>query len=146
MKTPEQWRVHGPPHTNRWGGPGTGGETSVVEPELRVTVELAPGSDESGPVLKVSGEIDIQTSPILDEQLRSLLGEGATSIVVDLADVVFLDSTGLSVLVAALKRCQSVGGTVRLVSLRPNVRRVVEVTGLTDAFQVGSADREGPSD
>ena len=118
----------------------------MVEPGLRVTVEFVPGSDDSGPVLRLSGEVDIQTSPVLDEQLRSVLGEGATSIVIDLADVTFLDSTGLSVLVAGLKRCQKVGGTVRLVSLRPNVRRVLEITGLTDAFQVGPADREGPSD
>ncbi len=96
--------------------------------------------------MKVSGEIDIQSSPILDEQVRSVLGEGATSIVIDLAGVTFLDSTGLSVLVAALKRCQSVGGTVRLMSLRPNVRRVLEITGLTDAFQVGPADRDAASD
>ena len=123
-----------------------GGATLVVEPELRVTVEFAPGSEDSWPVVKVSGEIDIQTSPVLDGRLRNVFGEGVTSIVIDLADVTFLDSTGLSVLVAGLNRCQGVGGTVRLVSLRPNVRRVLEITGLTDVFQVGPAHPESPSD
>ena len=54
----------------------------------------------------------------------------------DLGDVTFLDSTGLSVLLSSLKRCQGEGGSIRLISLQRNVRRVLEITGLTDVFQV----------
>ena len=116
----------------------------MVAPELRVTLD-SPTSADSWPVLRVSGEVDIQTSPILDEHLKSAHAEGASSIVVDLGEVTFLDSTGLSVLIAALKRCQSAGGSMRLVSPQPNVRRVLEVTGLTDVFQVESTlDEETP--
>jgi anti-sigma B factor antagonist len=50
--------------------------------------------------------------------------------------VTFLDSTGLSVLIAGLKRCQSSGGELRLVAPRPNVRRVLEITGLTETFHI----------
>jgi anti-sigma B factor antagonist len=116
--------------------------TSVVEAELKVTVDPGPGSGESWPILSVSGEVDIQTSPILDEHVERVLGQGASSMVVDLGGVTFLDSTGLSVLIAGLKRCQDAGGTMRVTSPRPNVRRVFEVTGLTDVFQIDPG--EGP--
>ena len=118
----------------RWLGSGA---TTVVERELKVTIEVATGSTDSWPCLRVSGEVDIQTSPLLDEQLQKVLDQGVSSVVVDLDEVSFLDSTGLSVLIAGLKRCQSAGGELRLVSPRPNVRRVLEITGLTDTFHVG---------
>jgi anti-sigma B factor antagonist len=108
----------------------------VVEPELNVTVDREARSGESGPMVKVAGEVDIQSAPLLDEHLQRVLDEGVSSLVVDLGGVSFLDSTGLSALIACLKRCEAGGGTVRLVSARPNVRRVFEVTGLTAVFHM----------
>lgn len=118
----------------------------MVEPELTVTVDGGPGSARSGPVVKVSGEVDIQTSPILEEHLQRVLGEGHHSLVVDLSEVTFLDSTGLSVLINALKQCQGAGGHLRLESPRPHVRRVFEVTGLSDVFDVGDPGGAPPAD
>ena len=117
----------------------------MVEPELRVTVDAEPRSHDAAVVVRVSGEVDIQTSPILDSHLQQVLGEGVASIVVNLAEVTFLDSTGLSVLVAGLKRCQGAGGTLQVVSPRPHVQRIFEVTGLTDAFQVEVPDADRPA-
>lgn len=126
-------------------GGAENGADSVVEPKLRVTVDAEPRSHDSAVVVRVSGEVDIQTSPILDSNLQQVLGDGVASIVVDLAEVTFLDSTGLSVLVAGLKRCQEAGGTLQVVSPRPHVRRIFEVTGLTDAFQVEVLDADRPA-
>jgi anti-sigma B factor antagonist len=72
--------------------------------------------------------------------LRRLADDGATSLVVDLSEVTFLDSTGLSVLISGLKRCQDAGGTMRLASPRPNVRKVLEITGLTAVFQLPAVE------
>jgi anti-sigma B factor antagonist len=108
----------------------------VVERELKVTVEFGTGDANSWPVVTVAGEVDIQTSPALEDQLASVVNQGHGSVVVDLSGVTFLDSTGLSALIGGLKRCQAVGGELRLVSPRPNVRKVLEVTGLIDTFQV----------
>lgn len=106
-------------------------------------MDPVPKSPDAWLVLRVSGEIDIQTSPILDEGLRRAQGDGASSIVVDLSDVTFLDSTGLSVLVTALKRGQSAGGGLRLASPRLNVQRVLEITGLAEVFEVEPLPRPG---
>jgi anti-sigma B factor antagonist len=115
----------------------------VVQPDLRVTVEWANGVVGPGPTVKVRGELDIQTTPVLEEELRSALDRGASTIVVDLCEVSFLDSTGLSVLVSGLKRCQAAGGELRLEGPRPNVRKVLEITGLTDAFKLSDSNGGG---
>lgn len=114
----------------------------MVEPQLRVTVDSEPQARGSAVVVRASGEVDIQTSPVLDDHLQQVLNDGATSVVLDLAGVTFLDSTGLSVLVAGLRRCQEAGGTLQVVSPRPHVRRIFEVTGLHDAFQIEDLDTD----
>jgi anti-sigma B factor antagonist len=116
---------------------------SVVESELSVTLDPS-GPGDSWPVLRVSGEVDIQTSPILDEHVQRVLSGGASSMVVDLGEVTFLDSTGLSVLIAGLKGCQNAGGAMRVTSPRPNVRRVFEVTGLSEVFQIDPGEAPAP--
>jgi anti-sigma B factor antagonist len=112
------------------------GEETVAEQELQVTVEVATGSSDAWPVVRISGEVDIQSSPVLDETLVAVLDQGLASVIVDLEEVSFLDSTGLSVLIVALKRCQKAGGDLRLRDPQPNVFRVLEITGLLDVFHL----------
>ena len=85
-------------------------------------------------VLAVSGEVDVATVPRLREQLHGLVASGTPRIVVDLDAVDFLDSTGLGVLVGALKRVRANGGELALVCTSPRIRKVFEVTGLTKVF------------
>ena len=87
-------------------------------------------------VLAVSGEVDVATVPRLREQLHGLVAAGTPRIVVDLDAVDFLDSTGLGVLVGALKRVRSNGGELALVCTAPRIRKVFEVTGLTKVFDL----------
>lgn len=90
-------------------------------------------------VVSAVGEVDVSTAPELRQRLQEL-PEG-TQVVVDLSDVTFLDSTGLGVLVAALKRVREsdTGGDLRLVVTRPQVTKVLEVTGLSTVFAVYSS-------
>ncbi|MGH9016763.1 MAG: STAS domain-containing protein [Acidimicrobiales bacterium] len=122
------------------GSIGDERERTMIDRELNVTVDPAPLRPGEAPVITVAGEIDIQTSPQLEKSLQGILEAGSASVFVDLADVTFLDSTGLSVLVGALQRCREAGGSLRLRSPKPNIRRVLEITGLTEAFQVTSTD------
>ena len=87
-------------------------------------------------VLAVSGEVDVATVPRLREQLHGLVASGTPRIVVDLDAVDFLDSTGLGVLVGALKRVRSNDGELSLVCTQPRIRKVFEVTGLTKVFEL----------
>jgi anti-sigma B factor antagonist len=100
--------------------------------ELEITVSEQDGSA----VVAVAGEIDVYTSPILQERLVEVIRDGSSSIVLDLSEVTFLDSTGLGVLITGLKRCRSAGGDLVLVTAQPNVLKVLEITGLNDVFKV----------
>ena len=87
-------------------------------------------------VLAVSGEVDVATVPRLREQLHGLVAQGSNKIIVNLDAVDFLDSTGLGVLVGALKRVRSNDGDLYLVCTQARIRKVFEVTGLTKVFQL----------
>ncbi len=97
-------------------------------------LDVAEQGDAS--VLAVSGEVDVATVPRLREQLHGLVAGGSRRIVVDLERVDFLDSTGLGVLVGALKRVRSNDGELVLVCTSPRIRKVFEVTGLTKVFSL----------
>jgi anti-sigma B factor antagonist len=87
-------------------------------------------------VLAVSGEVDVATVPRLREQLHGLVAQGSNQIIVDLDGVDFLDSTGLGVLVGALKWVRSNNGDLHLICTQPRIRKVFEVTGLTKVFSL----------
>ena len=88
------------------------------------------------PVVAVRGEVDFGTAPRLRELLIAQAMDGNTDVVVDLRAVEFLDSTGLGVLVGALKRYRTLGGDLHLVISTSRIRSVFELTGLTTAFSI----------
>ncbi|HLN16702.1 MAG TPA: STAS domain-containing protein [Acidimicrobiales bacterium] len=100
--------------------------------------EISEESRNDIPVVSVSGEIDVATAPGLRERLQALVASGKSTIVVDLLNVSFLDSTALGVLVGVLKRCREAGGDLRLVMTEPRIQKVFEITGLTDVFTMFS--------
>jgi anti-sigma B factor antagonist len=85
-------------------------------------------------VLRVIGEVDVATAPMLREQLRELSATGAVHVIGDLSRVDFLDSTGLGALIGGLKRLREADGSLALVISAPRILRVFQVTGLTEEF------------
>jgi len=84
--------------------------------------------------VRVCGELDADTAPGLRDRLASLVEEGITDITVDLAELGFIDSSGLSSLVVGLKRVREHGGDLVMLSPTPSTMRVFEITGLTSLF------------
>jgi anti-sigma B factor antagonist len=102
-------------------------------------VELKVSSRSQGDhtVVAVSGEIDLYTAPKLHAELAAAVtGEGGARVVVDMAGVEFCDSTGMNVLLAALRRARERGGELVLAGPRPAVRKILQVTGLESVFTV----------
>lgn len=85
-------------------------------------------------VLEVGGEVDVYTAPRLRERLVEMIDGGARDVVVDLGRVEFLDSTGLGVLVGALKRLRAAGGTFSLVCAKEPLLKVFRITALDQVF------------
>lgn len=101
---------------------------------MEVSVTSRPSGDRT--VVHVAGEIDVYTAPALREELAGLVDAGKTDLVVDLTDVSFMDSTGLGVLVGALKRVRTTGGELRLVITQEKVLKVFRITALTQVFDI----------
>ncbi|MBO0899522.1 STAS domain-containing protein [Cellulomonas sp. zg-ZUI222] len=87
-------------------------------------------------VLHVTGEIDVASADRLRERVSVLLSDGRTDLVVDLTGVTFMDSTGLGLLVGALKRARLLGGRLVLVVDSERLLKVFRITGLTQVFTI----------
>jgi len=101
-------------------------------------VELLVTSRKNGDctVVEVSGEVDVYTASMLREKLADLIDADHTDLVVDLTRVGFLDSTGLGVLVGALKKIRGFGGRLQLVIDQEKVMKVFRITALTQVFSI----------
>ncbi|MEU3030070.1 STAS domain-containing protein [Streptomyces incarnatus] len=66
-------------------------------------------------VLQVRGELDLMTSPVLRQRVHDVVAEGHHSLVVDLSDVFFCDSSGVGVLIAVRRLIRSCQGQLRLI-------------------------------
>jgi anti-anti-sigma factor len=94
-------------------------------------------------VLTVRGELDLATSPALEEELaRALTQDRVDVVIVDLRELEFIDSTGLSVLVKAHQQAGEAGRRFGLVNGGSQVRRLLNLTGLADRLPVAEAPEE----
>ncbi|MEW2284890.1 STAS domain-containing protein [Streptomyces sp. NPDC047841] len=107
-------------------------------------------------VLRVSGELDLMTSPVLRQRVHDIVADGHHSLVVDLSDVFFCDSSGVGVLVAARRLIRSCQGRLRLIlpdrgaEDGSHVNRVLGALGVRRLFDVradldsATTDEAGP--
>jgi anti-sigma B factor antagonist len=101
-----------------------------------LNIDLAALDDGAVQVFKLSGSLDVATSPTL----RAALLEGAEheghAIIVDLTHVEFLDSTGLGAMIGAHRRAGERNGSLRLVAEEGQILRLLRITGLLDVLGV----------
>src|SRR4051794_17807172 len=82
-------------------------------------------------VVQVSGWIELASAPKLRETLIEVIDDGHVHLVIDLSEVVFLDSTGLGVLISLLHRLRSRDGSLALAGAKDRVYKVFHTTQLT---------------
>lgn len=106
-----------------------------------IGVELQISTTRKGDacVVSVAGEVDIYTSPALKTALAAAATDGCSLLIVDLDGVGFIDSSGLGVLVGALRRAREADGDLRVVSGNDTVARILRITGLDQVFSLHSA-------
>jgi anti-sigma B factor antagonist len=94
---------------------------------------LSVDLDDAG-VLVVHGDIDVAGGPTLEASV--LTRENHSPIVIDLADVDFIDSSGLRTLLEASRRAGERGTTVNLRNVGPVVHRMLDITGTAERFRL----------
>ncbi len=97
-------------------------------------LSLTSRADGDFEIIEVGGEIDVYTAPKLREAIVSAVEAGRTRLIIDVQKVEFLDSTGLGVLVGALKRVRADGGALDIVCTQERILKIFQITGLDKVF------------
>jgi anti-sigma B factor antagonist len=95
-----------------------------------VDFALATRRGRVGTVVEVAGDLDMSTTPQLRDGLLEVVESGARVVVVDLAAVGFMDSSGLGALVVAYKAMRARDGWLGLAGVQPPVRKVLSITSV----------------
>jgi anti-anti-sigma factor len=98
---------------------------------FEVTVE----SSNATPAIIVRGDLDVQTAPNLTSVVREVLDAGSTRVIVDLHDVAFIDSRGMSALVRSHVSATALGTTLSIRGAVGNARRALELCGLLELLE-----------
>ena len=106
---------------------------SIQDPPV---LDLHQSERDGAVLLSLSGDLDARVTPLLRESLVEAIETRSGVIVVDLRNVVYIDSVALGTLVGALKRSNERGATLRFVVSTNQIHKVLTITGLNRVFDV----------
>jgi anti-anti-sigma factor len=113
------------------------GDVSLVDAEAFMSISLSRHQrDDKSVTLAPDGEVDLCVVDALISAIQSTTGTGRVDVVVDLARVTFLDCAGVGALVVGRNTARSTGCGYTVVNPQPQVRRVLELTGVLTALTV----------
>ncbi len=105
-------------------------------------IRVETRNDGRAAVITVSGELDLASSGALAEELARVAESGATRVVIDLRELEFMDSTGLSTLVKAHQRADEAGQEFGLVRGPQQVQRLLSLTGVDERLTFADTPEE----
>ena len=97
-------------------------------------------------VVALAGELDISTAPKLRAEVDRLVAAGISRIVIEAAELKFMDSSGLSSLLVSHRALQTQGGCLEVHAPSAAVLRVLEISGVTHFITVSNGDRKPDDD
>jgi len=109
------------------------------------TLEITVSDMEDRTLVVLAGELDAMTVPFLRERCAELLdgglpGNDAVDVVLDIALLRFIDSTGLALFLRLHKKLDSMGHRLVIFSPTPMARRILQITGLMEFLRVLPAE------
>ena len=109
-------------------------ETMRIETSLRHHGDI--------PVLDVVGEIDIYTTPQFKEAVTAAISENKPAIIINMAQVTYMDSSGFGTLLSATKRLKPIDGALYLTGCNDAIQRMLQITRLNTIFGVYASEDE----
>jgi len=109
-------------------------ETLRIETSLRQEQDI--------PVLDVTGEIDIYTTPQFKEAVSAAIDQNKPTIVINMAKVTYMDSSGFGTLLSATKRLRPLDGALYLSGCNEAIQRMLQITRLNTIFGVYATEAE----
>ncbi len=95
--------------------------------------------DDQSNVIVLTGEIDIYSAPGFKEELYRIIGESQQNVVLECSELSYIDSTGLGILVGALKRLKEQNRSIVVRNPKTSVRKLFKITGLDKVFIIEEA-------
>jgi anti-anti-sigma factor len=111
-------------------------EIAVSEPSGALFEIHVSSAEDDVKVVALRGELDFDQAPAVSRALDDLRTDGALEIVVDLSELTFIDSSGISVLVAAARASAADKGTLVVAGPTPHVQRVFDIVSLSELVAV----------
>ncbi len=108
---------------------------------MDIKIEARPLADFTQ-AIEVHGEIDVYTSPKVKEIITELIDKGNYNLIINLEGVRYIDSTGLGVLIGALKKVREKDGCINLVCNNPQIKKIFNITGLVKIFGIFKTEEE----
>ncbi len=87
-------------------------------------------------IIEVSGEVDLYNVSELKKSLFSITDGGSKSVIVDMKNVNYMDSSGIGALVAGQKKMRAHGGTFALLSIHDDVLNILKLATLDKFFKI----------
>ena len=107
---------------------------------MGIELDIETRNEDGWTVLVAGGELDLYTAPRLRDEVLATIDRGADRIAIDLNGVGFIDSTGLGILVACLKRVRERDGRFVLIAPETSpLRRLLSLTGLEQVLPTHTA-------
>ncbi len=111
------------------------------EPEITADFSIEAESANDATVVRVIGELDLATHERLSDELTAIAAKGGP-IVVDLAGCDFVDSSGIRALLVGMEAAEENGGRLVLAGVKPQVERILDVTGVAGPVPVHASAKE----
>lgn len=92
-------------------------------------------------LLPVAGDIDVRSVDQLRMDIDGLIARGCRRIILNMADVSFIDSAGLALIFFEVRRMRAAGGLISLVEVSPRVMRAFKLSRLVDYVPISQADQ-----
>ena len=99
-------------------------------------MEVSERTAEGVNVISLDGRFDAYAADDIEQKLDSILAAGKVRLVVDLGQLEYISSSGLRVLLGALKKTREQQGDIILSGLQPYVREIFEISGFTQLFKM----------
>lgn len=93
-------------------------------------------------LVTIEGEIDVYTSIELRNEIKTVIDEGSKLLIMDLGKVTYMDSSGLGTLVSILQRLKKEEGSLKLIKVTTNIKKIFELTRLTRYFEMFDSEEE----
>ena len=103
---------------------------------MAVTIDIVPDAEKTQ--VKLAGEVDVSNADELRQALAGVFAQDTKALEIDMANVPYIDSTGIGVLVGAVHRASDAGLSLTASNPQRNVARVLDMLGVSGELGIGA--------